>query len=161
MEIKTGFKRVAAFCFLKHKDQYLLLKRTKMPYYGVYAPVGGSVEPHETPEQAAIREVYEETGIQIADVQFCGILAETSPIDYNWVSFIYTTEIPYQDPSFCDEGTLIWIDKEVAPSLHIPPTDPAIYRYMSEGVSFILNAIYDTEMLLISMKNELTGEIFT
>lgn len=157
--MKPGTKRVAAFCFLKHKNQFLLLKRTKMPYFGVFAPVGGSVEPHETPEQAAIREAYEEADIKVSEVSFCGILAETSPIDYNWISFIYTVEIPYQVPGNCDEGQLMWIDQDIAPTLHIPPTDPAIYRYMRQGESFVLNAIYNADMQLISMKNNLTGEI--
>ena len=156
--MKTGTKRVAAFCFLKNKHQYLLLKRTKMPYKDVFAPVGGSVEPFETPEQAAIRETYEESGIQLKSIEFCGILTETSPLDYNWVSFIYTAGIDHIEPPHCDEGVLMWINKTDAPELEVPPTDPAIYRYMSEGTFFILNAVYDQEMKLISM-NEILSDV--
>ncbi len=155
--MKPGTKRVAAFCFLKNKQQYLLLKRTKMPYQGVFAPVGGSVEPFETPEQAAIRETYEESGIQLKSVEFCGILSETSPLDYNWVSFIYTAEIDHIEPSPCDEGILMWVNKTDAPTLEIPPTDPAIYRYISEEIPFILNAVYDQNMKLISMDEIMSG----
>lgn len=157
MIMKSGTKRVAAFCFLKNQGQYLLLKRTKSPYYGVYAPVGGSVEPHETPEAAAIRETFEESGIALKHVDFCGILTETSPIDYNWVSFVYTAEIDHVIPQPCEEGVLMWIDKNLAPSLHVPPTDPAIYKYMETGTFFILNAVYDQDMRLIAMKEELSG----
>lgn len=157
--MKDGKKRVAAFCFLKHQDKYLLLKRTKIPYYGKYAPVGGSVEPHETPDQAAIRETKEEAGIHLNNLEFCGVLTETSPINYNWVSFVYTAEIQYQEPAECNEGILMWIDKKIAATLDIPPTDPIIYQFMAEGRTFVLNAMYDEDMQLISMKEELTNTI--
>ena len=43
----------------------MLLKRFKTPNKGLYTPVGGKLEPHESPLNAAIRETFEETGINV------------------------------------------------------------------------------------------------
>lgn len=48
--------------------QVLLLERADHP--GYWQSVTGSVEPGETPRMAAVREVYEETGLQAADYHF-------------------------------------------------------------------------------------------
>ncbi|GGE48962.1 nucleoside triphosphatase YtkD [Pullulanibacillus camelliae] len=49
-------------------DQWLL---TKHPRRGWEFP-GGKVEKGETPEEAAIREVYEETGAHVAEIRYIG-----------------------------------------------------------------------------------------
>lgn len=48
----------------KKELQLLLIKRGKHPYLGEWALPGGFVRPTETTEQAAKRELYEETGIE-------------------------------------------------------------------------------------------------
>ncbi len=47
------------------QDRILLLQRGHEPYCGKWAPPGGFVEAHESLESAAVRETYEEVGIQI------------------------------------------------------------------------------------------------
>ncbi|MBK8349386.1 MAG: NUDIX domain-containing protein [Saprospiraceae bacterium] len=51
-------KRVAVFCIIKSGDQYLLLKRAKVPNQGKFVPVGGKIDPYESPLQAVIRGDY-------------------------------------------------------------------------------------------------------
>ncbi len=153
-----GIKRVAVFCIIKSGDQYLLLKRAKVPNQGKFVPVGGKIDPYESPLEAVIRETLEETGIVVTRPKFCGVLTETSPVSYNWVSFIYTVEIPWLPVPPCDEGELCWIPAEELKDLNTPPTDWHIYQYVNEGRPFVFSAVFDENLVMTSMMDELSGE---
>ena len=51
-------------------DRVLLTYRTDVP---VWILPGGGVEPRESVEQAAVRETYEETGLEVQVVRLVGI----------------------------------------------------------------------------------------
>ena len=55
--------------FNKTRDAVLFCKRMKEPYKGLYNFVGGKVEPGEDSEDAAYRELEEETGITRRPIQ--------------------------------------------------------------------------------------------
>lgn len=157
-KIPFGIKRIAAMCVLKHKEQFLLLKRANEPNIGKYVPVGGKLEPHESPYQAVLRETFEETGIQLEAAKFCGILTETSPVKYNWISYIYSAEIPYQPAPFCDEGILEWIAIEDLLKVPTPPTDWWIYKYILADKPFVFSADYDADLTMLEMREDMKGE---
>jgi ADP-ribose pyrophosphatase YjhB (NUDIX family) len=48
----------------------LLVKRGIEPYKGCWDIPGGFMEPQETPEQTTVRELLEETGLTIANLQY-------------------------------------------------------------------------------------------
>ena len=50
-------------------DKVLFCIRAKEPYKGLYNFVGGKVEENETDDEAAYRELYEETGISNQDIE--------------------------------------------------------------------------------------------
>lgn len=58
--------------FVIHKNQLLLGMRKNATGEGTWAEPGGHVEFGETPEEACIREVKEETGIIVKDPKFVG-----------------------------------------------------------------------------------------
>lgn len=49
--------------FVVHAGKVLLLKHKKLQ---MWLPPGGHIEPHELPDEAAVREVLEETGLSVA-----------------------------------------------------------------------------------------------
>src|SRR5690606_19031982 len=53
----------AASVALIHRDKVLLIQRNRKPYFGMWSLPGGRLEPGETPESAAQREVQEEVGL--------------------------------------------------------------------------------------------------
>lgn len=55
---------VIVVALLEGRHKVLLVRRKKPPFEGYYALPGGFVEPHETLEAAARRELQEETGAQ-------------------------------------------------------------------------------------------------
>ncbi|MBV6442498.1 MAG: 8-oxo-dGTP diphosphatase [Saprospiraceae bacterium] len=152
-------KKIAVMVILRCGNHYLLLERVKAPNAGKFVPVGGKLEAHESPVEAAVRETREETGISIALPKLCGILSETSPVDYNWLCYIYLADIPFQEPPPCDEGRLVWIAGDQLDAVPTPPTDLAIYDYVHRGEHFILDARYDSDMNLYWMYDELLGRI--
>ncbi|WP_433596302.1 NUDIX domain-containing protein [Lysinibacillus xylanilyticus] len=52
-------------CFVKNENNILMLNREKSPIMGVWNGVGGKIEKGETPDEGALREVFEETGIRV------------------------------------------------------------------------------------------------
>jgi 8-oxo-dGTP diphosphatase len=59
----------------------LLIKRGHPPQAGRWSLPGGRVEPGETDQQAVIREIREETGLQIRCDQLVGSVQRDSPPD--------------------------------------------------------------------------------
>ena len=55
--------------FNKNMDKTLFCIRAKEPYKGLYNFVGGKVEENETDEEAAYRELFEETAISKNDIK--------------------------------------------------------------------------------------------
>ena len=57
-----GFRKNAG------KAEVLLIKRGHSPFEGMWACPGGFMDMEETPEEAAIRELHEETGLRDVDL---------------------------------------------------------------------------------------------
>lgn len=67
--------------FLRHAGRLLLLNRKKAPEMGMWTGVGGKIEPDESPVDCAQREVFEETGIWVDQLQFAGLNTWFSGVD--------------------------------------------------------------------------------
>jgi NAD+ diphosphatase len=61
-----------ATIMLVHDGRRALLGRQKTWPAGMYSTLAGFVEPGETAEEGVAREVFEETGIRVADVRYFG-----------------------------------------------------------------------------------------
>jgi 8-oxo-dGTP diphosphatase len=57
-------------------NKILLIKRSKKPYLGYWALPGGKIEYGEHPEEAALREIKEETGLDCESQGLKGIISE-------------------------------------------------------------------------------------
>lgn len=153
--ILLGLKRTATLCILRHQDKFLLLKRFKEPNKDKYTPVGGKLDPFESPLRCAIRETFEETGIEVSTMRFCGILTESSPTDYNWTGYVYIADIDFVPPPPCNEGTLEWISWSELLNVPTPKTDWYIYKYILDQRPFAFSADYDEQLNLVAMVEEI------
>ena len=61
---------VGVSVLIRKGDRILLEKRSKDPMKGAWKEPGGHMEFGETPEQAAAREVQEESGITLSNIKF-------------------------------------------------------------------------------------------
>ncbi|WP_409346081.1 NUDIX hydrolase [Paenibacillus sp. MBLB4367] len=91
------------------REALLFVRRRKPPFLGFFLPPGGHLEPNETPDEAALREVLEETGYPIKllspapndpfedGVQLLSspIAIQLEPIDdeHDHIDFIYLGQI--------------------------------------------------------------------
>ncbi len=57
-------------------DKILLIKRNTIPFKGYWALPGGRMDPGETIEQTIVREVKEETGLDVVVVSLIGEYVE-------------------------------------------------------------------------------------
>lgn len=157
MTVPTGLKKAAVLCVLRSERGLLLLRRTKDPHIGKYIPIGGKIEPFETPLRAAIREVAEETGLHLEAPRMAGIMTETSPTSFNWINYVFTCDVEPVDPPTCEEGVLEWVPDSRRPSLPAPTTDRFIYDCVARSQFFVFDAVYAENMELLSLQDEISG----
>ena len=98
-------------CYLKRDDSYLLLYRNKKKNdynSGKWIGVGGHIEDDETPEEAAIREVKEETGFDVRSLTCSGEVIFVNN-DYEEIMYVYEITDFDGEQIICDEGDLKWV----------------------------------------------------
>lgn len=108
---------LGSMCYIDNGDSFLMLKRTKKEndvHKGLTISVGGKFENGESPEECVIREVKEETNLDIINPKLCGIITFPDFEDgVNWYTYVYTAENFSGDLiEDCPEGDLIWVKKE-------------------------------------------------
>lgn len=66
-------RQFASSAILERDGRFLLIRRRNPPAADLFAFPGGRAEPEETPEQTALREFLEETGIEARDPQLFAV----------------------------------------------------------------------------------------
>lgn len=99
-------------CFVKKENEILMLNREKAPIMGVWNGVGGKIEKGETPDEGALREVFEETGIKVEDFFSKGTITwENSNGEPDGIYvYLYEIDCDFTDkiPLKTREGILDW-----------------------------------------------------
>lgn len=99
-------------CMIYHGDHILVQERVNPDWPGITFP-GGHVEPGESFVASVIREVKEETGLDISNVQLCGIKQWTHVTQsYRYIVFLFKTNTYSGELKSSDEGKVFWIDKK-------------------------------------------------
>ena len=98
-------------CYLKKGESYLLLYRNKKKNdynHNKWIGVGGHLEEGETPDQAAIREIKEETGLDVHSLSCAGEVVFVYD-EYEELMYIYEITDFSGELIECDEGDLKWV----------------------------------------------------
>ena len=132
-------------CYIESKGRYLMLHRTKKEHdenKDKWIGIGGKLEEGESPEDAAIREAFEETGLELINPQYRGIVTFVSEKWGTEYMHLFTCDnFSGKIKEDCDEGELLWIDK----------TELLSYN-LWEGDKIFLNLIKDEGTPFFSLK---------
>ena len=126
--------------FNKNLNKVLFCIRAKEPYKGMYNFVGGKVEPGETNDEAAYRELFEETGITSRSIKLDHFM------DLNYFKYENNIQVYYgnleHDVELVEEkNKLEWVDindelldiKKFAGNYNIPHIIKQIKVYLKNG----------------------------
>ncbi len=126
--------------FNKNLNKVLFCIRAKEPYKGMYNFVGGKVEPRETNDEAAYRELFEETGITSRSIKLDHFM------DLNYFKYENNIQVYYgileHDVELVEEkNKLEWVDindelldtKKFAGNYNIPHIIKQIKVYLKNG----------------------------
>ena len=144
--------RNTTLCYLERDGSLLMLFRNKKAVdenHGKWIGVGGKFEEGETPEECAVREVYEETGLKVGSLKLRGIITFVmQPLTTEYM-FLYTCDDfsgELSDPDGCPEGILRWMEKEKLDELPMWEGDRIFLRLlMEEHPFFSLKLCYDQD----------------
>ncbi len=117
---------------------------------GKWIGVGGKFEEGESPEDCMLRETFEETGINVTDYRYRGIVTFVSDIYETEHMHLFTANSDTDKFIPCDEGELKWIEKEKISSLNLWEGDRVFLSLMEdeERPFFSLKLVYSGDELI-------------
>ena len=144
--------QLATLCYVKNDGKTLMLYRNKKEndmHEGKWNGLGGKMEQGESPEECVIREIREESGLDIQNPQLHGVL--TFPMfdgEQDWVVFLYTARTFEGELIESSEGTLEWIPDEELTDLNLWDGDEIFLEWIQQGRFFSGKFEYDGDELL-------------
>lgn len=102
----------ANLCMVYDDERRVRVQERPVPAWPGVAFPGGHVEPWESFTASVIRELYDETGLQITNPVLCGV--EQCPIsdDTRYVIFLYKTNKFSGTLRSSDEGDVFWVRRD-------------------------------------------------
>lgn len=103
---------------LIENGKILLIKRARDPFKGMWAIPGGRIEDNETAEQCLVREMKEETGLDIEPIKMTGLYSEPSRDPRLIIAAAYLVKkLGGEVMAGDDAGEAKWFDIDKTPTL--------------------------------------------
>ncbi|MBR1799804.1 MAG: 8-oxo-dGTP diphosphatase [Bacteroidales bacterium] len=146
-------------CYIDDGERYLMLHRTKKAVdasHDKWIGVGGKCEATESPDECMLREVKEETGLEIDRWHYRGIVTFISDTWPNEYMHLFTADRWHGDIiSVCNEGDLEWVNKTHIEKLNLWEGDKIFLRLLAEPKHdfFSLKLVYVADTLTLAILN--------
>lgn len=131
--------RNTTLCYIEKDGKYLMLHRTKKKIdenKDKWIAVGGKFEYGESPEDCALREVKEETGLDLNSYKYKGIVTFVSDEWGTEYMHLFLSDDFSGELKECDEGELMWVEKEKVNSLYCWEGDKIFLYLIESGCPF-------------------------
>ena len=138
--------KLGTLCYIRRADQTLMVHRIKKPndmHHGKWNGLGGKLEPGETPEECAVREILEESGLAVSDLVFKGLLTFPGFVDNeDWYAFVFVAKNEQGDLIESPEGSLEWIDNQRLLDLNLWEGDRLFIPWLDRPGYFSAKLVY-------------------
>jgi len=143
--------------YIESNGCYLMLHRIKKQNdinKDKWIGVGGKMLEGESPEECALREALEETGLHLNSLNYRGIVTFVNDACEGEYMHLFTSDAFSGTLSDCDEGELMWVEKSKLLSLELWEGDKIFLRLLDEADSFFsLKLTYSGDTLLSAKLN--------
>lgn len=131
----------STLCYIERDNKTLMMHRVKKEndmHEGKYNGVGGKLEAGETPQECAIREIYEETGLSVKDPDFKGMITfpKLGKKQEDWVVYIFRVINFSGELIDCNEGNLEWIETDKLMDLNLWEGDRIFIPWLQKDAFF-------------------------
>ena len=136
---------LATLCYIKRHGHTLMVHRNKKPndmHEGKWNGLGGKFEPGESPEECVVREVREESGLEIRNPRLHGLLMFPDFKGDDWYVFVFTANEFNGELIDSPEGRLEWIPDEELTSLNLWESDQIFFPWLEQEEFFSAKFIY-------------------
>ena len=139
--------KFATLCYVRRDNKTLMVHRIKKEndmHQGKWNGLGGKLEPGETPEECAIREIREESGLEVKHLVLKGLL--TFPLfakNEDWYAFVYVVDQVEGDLIESPEGILEWVDNDKILELNLWEGDHIFLPWLERSGFFSAKFVYD------------------
>ncbi|MCR5761068.1 MAG: 8-oxo-dGTP diphosphatase [Sphaerochaetaceae bacterium] len=147
---RTENVELTVLCLITDGDRILLQNRTKNDWQGYTLP-GGHVEPGESFVDAVIREMKEETGLDIKNPRLAGV--KQFPIEGGrYIVLLFKANEYSGTVVSSDEGQMVWVDSNHLPEIHTVDDFENLIRVINDPDLTEFQYLVDGETWTVSIK---------
>jgi len=143
--------KLATLCYLKKDGKTLMLHRVKKEndmHEGKHNGLGGKFEEGETPEECAVREVFEESGLAAKNLILKGVI--TFPAfakGEDWYVFVFVIDKFEGEMTVSNEGNLEWVNDSDLLNLNLWDGDKIFLKWLEQDRFFSAKFTYENGIL--------------
>lgn len=159
-------RQLATICYIDNGKELLLMHRNKKEndvHEGKWISVGGKLEAGESPDECAIREIFEETHLRVCEMSFRGVITfpNFTP-ETDWYTFVFKVT-KFEGQLISDEesreGTLEWVPYDQVLEKPTWEGDYELFKWILDDVPFFSGKFsYDNQQQLIDKEVTFYGD---